>query len=135
MVDSTRLIYKQAIPHLVEKLGSLNTLLCTFISKLDVLLTKVFISEKYNYCQPIIEENEKSFVKIEELRHCLIENIQLKEIYVGNDIELGTNKDGILLYGTNAVGKTSLIRALGIAVIMAQAGMYCLLYTSDAADD
>ena len=124
LVDSTRLIYKQAIPHLVEKLGSLNTLLCTFISKLDVLLTKVFISEKYNYCQPIIEENEKSFVKIEELRHCLIENIQLKEIYVGNDIELGTNKDGILLYGTNAVGKTSLIRALGIAVIMAQAGMY-----------
>jgi DNA mismatch repair protein MutS len=28
------------------------------------------------------------------------------------------------LYGTNAVGKTSLIRALGIAVIMAQAGLY-----------
>jgi DNA mismatch repair protein MutS len=33
-------------------------------------------------------------------------------------------KDGMLLYGTNAVGKTSLIRALGIAVIMAQAGLY-----------
>lgn len=32
--------------------------------------------------------------------------------------------DGILLFGTNAVGKTSLMRALGIAVIMAQAGMY-----------
>lgn len=26
----------------------------------------------------------------------------------------------MLLYGTNAVGKTSLIRALGVAVIMAQ---------------
>jgi DNA mismatch repair protein MutS len=32
--------------------------------------------------------------------------------------------DGILLYGTNAVGKTSLIRALGIAIIMAQSGFY-----------
>ena len=32
--------------------------------------------------------------------------------------------DGILLYGTNAVGKTSFIRALGISVIMAQAGLY-----------
>jgi DNA mismatch repair protein MutS len=30
----------------------------------------------------------------------------------------------MLLYGTNAVGKTSLIRALGIAVILAQCGMY-----------
>jgi DNA mismatch repair protein MutS len=31
---------------------------------------------------------------------------------------------GILLYGTNAVGKTSFIRAIGIAIIMAQAGFY-----------
>jgi DNA mismatch repair protein MutS len=30
----------------------------------------------------------------------------------------------MLLYGTNAVGKTSIIRALGIAVIMAQSGMF-----------
>jgi DNA mismatch repair protein MutS len=30
----------------------------------------------------------------------------------------------MLLYGTNAVGKTSLIRAIGVAVIMAQAGFY-----------
>ena len=33
-------------------------------------------------------------------------------------------RSGILLYGTNAVGKTSLIRALGIAVIMAQSGLF-----------
>jgi DNA mismatch repair protein MutS len=45
---------------------------------------------------------------------------------VTNNIELGegTEQNGILLYGTNAVGKTSLIRALGIAVIMAQSGLY-----------
>ena len=35
---------------------------------------------------------------------------------------LGQN--GILLYGTNAVGKTSLIRAIGIAIILAQSGFY-----------
>jgi DNA mismatch repair protein MutS len=47
---------------------------------------------------------------------------------VANDISLGVNENnglnGILLYGTNAVGKTSFIRALGISVIMAQAGLY-----------
>jgi DNA mismatch repair protein MutS len=32
--------------------------------------------------------------------------------------------DGMLLYGTNAVGKTSFIRSVGIAVIMAQAGLF-----------
>ena len=30
----------------------------------------------------------------------------------------------VLLYGTNAVGKTSLIRAIGVCIIMAQSGFY-----------
>ena len=53
-------------------------------------------------------------------------------MYVTNDVCVGNvkkekdcvNTDGILLYGTNAVGKTSLIRALGISVIMAQSGLF-----------
>jgi DNA mismatch repair protein MutS len=32
--------------------------------------------------------------------------------------------NGYLIYGTNAVGKTSLIRSIGISIIMAQAGLY-----------
>jgi len=32
--------------------------------------------------------------------------------------------NGILIFGTNAVGKTSFIRAVGITVVMAQCGMY-----------
>jgi len=96
-----------------------------YIAKLDVLLTKTFIARKYNYCRPRINAvADQSFVRAHELRHCLIEHIQQNEIYVPNDVTLGENPRGILLYGTNAVGKTSLIRALGISVIMAQAGMF-----------
>ena len=70
-------------------------------------------------------EGSNSFAEAKGLRHCLIEHIQQNEIYVPNDVDLGNPQQrGILLYGTNAVGKTSLIRALGISVIMAQAGMY-----------
>ena len=60
------------------------------------------------------------------MRHILIENLNENETYVPNDIELGTNtsQNGILLYGTNAVGKSSLIRSIGICVIMAQAGLF-----------
>jgi DNA mismatch repair protein MutS len=45
---------------------------------------------------------------------------------VANDVSIGMDDDinGFLLYGTNAVGKTSFIRALGISVIMAQSGLY-----------
>ena len=34
------------------------------------------------------------------------------------------NKDGILLFGTNACGKSTLMKAIGLNVIMAQAGLF-----------
>jgi DNA mismatch repair protein MutS len=96
-----------------------------FITYIDLLYTKATIAKKYNYCKPSIVESNKSFVNAEKLRHCLIEQFQSNEIYVTNDITLGDGKiDGILLYGTNAVGKTSFIKSLGIAIIMAQSGLY-----------
>jgi DNA mismatch repair protein MutS len=99
--------------------------LSEYTSKLDVIVCKAFIARTYNYCKPEINEKaEKSYVSVTELRHCLIERIQQNELYVTNDITIGTNRDGILLYGTNAVGKTSFIRALGISIIMAQSGLF-----------
>jgi len=105
--------------------------LILYIGKLDVLQCKVYISKEYNYCKPVIANNansvDRSFVDAFELRHCLIEHIQQNELYVPNSLSLGNENngiDGILLFGTNAVGKTSMIRALGIALIMAQSGLY-----------
>jgi DNA mismatch repair protein MutS len=115
----------------LEKLESLSfTTLENFskyIAKLDVLQTKAYVANENHYCAPtIVSSAPKSFVDAKELRHCLIEHLQQNEIYVTNDIVLGASeaKDGVLLYGTNAVGKTSFIRALGVCVIMAQAGMF-----------
>jgi len=100
----------------------------TFVAKLDVLTTKSYIAKKYNYCRPVIDSAAtKSGVCAVNMRHCLIEHLQQDEIYVPNDVVIGrmdSGGDGILLYGTNAVGKTSLIRAIGVSVIMAQTGMY-----------
>jgi len=103
-------------------------LVIDFVTIVDILYAKSSVSKTYNYCKPNIVSNSKgnkSFVNAKNIRHCLIEHLQTNELYVTNDITLGDgNVDGILLYGTNAVGKTSLIRALGIAVIMAQSGMF-----------
>ena len=96
-----------------------------FITIVDVIFTKANIAKTFNYCKPTIVASDKSYFNATDLRHCLIEHLQQNELYVSNDVALGNNViDGILLYGTNAVGKTSLIRAAGIAVVMAQAGLY-----------
>ena len=92
---------------------------------LDILQSKCYIATKYNYCKPTIDETaSKAFLSFTGIRHPLIEHLQTNEIYVTNDMTIGNETNGILLYGTNAVGKTSFIKSLGIAVIMAQAGLY-----------
>ena len=113
-----------------------------YATRLDILQSKTYVAHEYKYVRPTIQSSSlpnsgggggggdrvvpKSFVIAKGLRHCLIEQLQMSELYVDNDISLGAEgaHDGILLYGTNAVGKTSIIRALGIAVILAQAGMF-----------
>ena len=111
-----------------------------FVSAVDMVQNRCYVARKYRYCRPVIvrhtnhSDTSASFVRASGLRHCLIERINEEECYVSNDIELGgystselkddTTTSGMLLYGTNAVGKTSLIRAIGIAIIMAQAGFY-----------
>tara|TARA_B110000459_G_C16569889_1_gene475819 strand:- start:634 stop:1638 length:1005 start_codon:yes stop_codon:yes gene_type:complete len=85
----------------------------------------MLIATKNNYSKPIIDDTTKeSYLNIKELRHPLIEKIETNELYVTNDICLGKEHSGMLLFGTNAVGKTSFIKSIGIAVLMAQCGLY-----------
>lgn len=96
------------------------------IRLIDTINNKINLVHEYNLCRPKIVHSENSFVDAKKLRHLLIETLEKNEVYVPNDVCLGKDETelGILLYGTNAVGKTSLIKALGISVIMAQSGMY-----------
>jgi len=103
-------------------------ILIKWVCRLDVLQCKTHIASEYNYCKPIIStESPQSFFKATGIRHVLIEQLQQNEIYVTNDLSLSNKDDeyrGILIFGTNAVGKTSIIRAIGICIIMAQCGLY-----------
>jgi DNA mismatch repair protein MutS len=125
-----------------SKFEAALTEIIDYTTKLDLLQCKCFIAQKYNYCKPILYESagagagaaEKSFYAFTGIRHPLIEHLQTHELYVTNDMELGSRAaaaNGILLYGTNAVGKTSFIKSIGIAIIMAQAGLYvpCTSFT------
>ena len=124
MKDLITIVYNNFVLNFEKYQSKLESII-NFVTLIDILHTKASIAQKYNYCKPNIVKSDKSFVDAKKLRHCLIERFQSNELYVTNDVSLGDNTtDGILLYGTNAVGKTTIIRALGISVIMAQAGLY-----------
>ncbi len=124
MKDLITLVFNKFVANFESFQKKLESII-NFVTLIDVLYTKAAIAKKYNYCKPRIVKSDKSFVDAKQLRHCLIEQFQTNELYVTNDIVLGDgNTDGVLLYGTNAVGKTSFIKALGVAIIMAQSGLY-----------
>lgn len=124
MIEHIIQCYDTILQDLMDNQNDIE-LLSSFVAWIDNIQNKCYIATKYSYSKPIIKsDTDKSFFNVKELRHPLIEHIQTREIYVTNDIEMGKTKDGLLLYGTNAVGKTSFIRSVGIAIVMAQCGLY-----------
>lgn len=98
--------------------------LVKFIEDIDISYCNACNAIKYNYKKPVIKEEVKSYFKIKAIRHPIIENINTEVPYISNDLELGGENDGILIYGINSSGKSSLMKSVGLCIIMAQSGMY-----------
>ena len=98
-----------------------------WLSDIDVSSCMAKLSIENHYCCPsLIKQNSgKSRLVAKEIRHPLIEQISNDTEYITNDVSLGDDaQDGMLLYGTNACGKSTLMKAVGLSVIMTQAGFY-----------
>jgi DNA mismatch repair protein MutS len=90
---------------------------------IDISCCNAKNSFEFCYYKPQIDlTTDNSYINAENLRHPIIERIITDVEYIGNDIQL--NQNGILLYGINASGKSSFMKAVGLSIIMAQAGMY-----------
>jgi DNA mismatch repair protein MutS len=93
------------------------------ISQIDLITNNAFTSVKYHYVKPTIISDKESQIYAEEMRHPIIERIIDYE-YVPHDVELDNDTNGNLIYGCNAVGKSSYMKAIGLNLIMAQCGLY-----------
>jgi len=151
IVELNKIVFKEKVTYYENKFASMLLDLVSFIAEVDLTVSNIKTSKKYNYTQPKIVkiEEQNNFLEAIELRHPIIESTQENGIYVPNDIILGDltkaakeykdnvivknsrydnivdNKmHGVLLYGINSSGKSSLMKSIGICVIMAQAGFY-----------
>jgi DNA mismatch repair protein MutS len=116
--------YVKILVNISSKYSSLISILNKYIATLDYLKAGAKVAVKYHYSIPTIEKiSNKSYFKAIELRHPIIELLNIDSAYIPSNIELGTEKqDGILLFGLNSSGKSSLQKSIGIALIMAQMG-------------
>ena len=104
---------KEYIPNLQE--------ISKVISEIDVIQSFAFISEKYNYVRPTL--NNKHEIKVIDSRHPVVEKV-IKDSYVENDIVMDKNTNILLITGPNMAGKSTYMRQLGIITIMAQIGCF-----------
>ena len=118
-------IYNNELGYIYTTYGDIFENIIQFISNVDFYCNNARNAIEKCYCKPIVVNEENSFISAKKMRHPLIEAIQTDVPYIDNDIEIGTEKQkGILLYGINSVGKSSLMKSVGINLILAQAGMY-----------
>ena len=151
IIELNKLVFKEKLTEFEKKFATLLDDLVQFIAEVDLTISNIKTAKKYNYvCPKIVKTNEnENFLELIDLRHPIIEANEEQGIYVPNDMILGelplakeeykknviiknsnpinmnNNKmHGVLLYGINSSGKSSLMKSIGIAVILAQAGFY-----------
>lgn len=83
------------------------------------------VSKERGFTCPVITESEESYVDITNIRHPLVEASSTRISYVKHNVKLGNNSsNGWLVYGMNASGKSTLMKATGICILLAQAGCF-----------
>jgi len=151
IISLNKSYFQEKIAFYGREYGKLLEELVNFIAEIDVTISNIKASKKLNLTRPTIIESkeDENFLELEAIRHLIIETNEERGIYVPNDIVLGSlyyssqamqeniifqaakekNKEapkvnGVLLYGINSSGKSSLMKSIGMAVILAQSGFF-----------
>jgi len=139
LVSLVKQRYIESLDVLENRFSLLLDKLITFTANIDVAISNAKCTKSMNLSRPIIEEG--NFYEAIALRHPIIEANSERGIYVPNDLFLGCNDDtahnhitlnasngedvlGVLLYGINSSGKSSLMKSIGLSVVLAQSGFF-----------
>jgi DNA mismatch repair protein MutS len=94
----------------------------SWLGSVDATFALAAVARDFGWVKPQIGD----CLQLEGLRHPILESNKTRAEYVKHDVKLGAYQGakGWLIYGVNASGKSSLMKAVGIAVLLAQAGSF-----------
>lgn len=100
------------------------------ISELDCLISMTVVALENNYIKPKL--NDKSYIKIEEGRHPVVEKVIPSGEFVSNNTYIDNDDDQLLLItGPNMAGKSTYMRQVALIVVMAQIGSFVPAKSAD----
>jgi DNA mismatch repair protein MutS len=110
---------------LVENNGSTIENVIRQLKQLDVDTTLATFVKLNGYCRPrLLKDVNSSSVHAVHLRHPIIEYIHTDQKFVSNTVSMTDAILGYIVYGLNSAGKSTLLRAVGLSIFLAQIGMY-----------
>ncbi len=93
------------------------------IAALDALLSLAEAAARNGYVRPTLDEGERLLLR--NARHPVVERFLPSGSFVPNDTDLSTDKDQlVILTGPNMAGKSTYLRQVATAVLMAQVGSF-----------
>lgn len=118
----TASVFKALLSNLSERASVIEDI-ANYVAEIDVSISNAMTALDFGYCKPnIIHNSGDSSVSVKEIRNPIGERMW-KEKCVENDLSLSNS--GMILYGVNAAGKSSCMKAVAYNIILAQSGGYC----------
>ncbi|MCX5765047.1 MAG: DNA mismatch repair protein MutS, partial [Gemmatimonadetes bacterium] len=92
------------------------------LARLDVLGTLAEVAAREGYVRP--EVGEGMTLDIVGGRHPVVERMMPRDQFIPNDVTLTQDARMIILTGPNMAGKSTILRQIGLLVLMAQMGSF-----------
>ncbi len=92
------------------------------LAQLDVWAALADVAERERFVRP--EVNASFRLELEGCRHPVVERMMARETFIPNDIVLDEAGRVMLLTGPNMAGKSTLLRQVGLCVLLAQMGSF-----------
>ncbi|HET8712822.1 MAG TPA: DNA mismatch repair protein MutS [Gemmatimonadales bacterium] len=92
------------------------------LAQLDVWAALADVAERERYVRPGI--TAEFALELEGSRHPVVERMMARETFIPNDVRLDEAGRVILLTGPNMAGKSTLLRQVGLCVVLAQIGSF-----------
>jgi DNA mismatch repair protein MutS len=97
-------------------------LVAQIVAELDVLASLAEVAAREGYVRP--ELTDDFSLEITAGRHPVVERMMPREKFIPNDVTLTEDARMIILTGPNMAGKSTVLRQVGLIVVMAQVGSF-----------
>jgi DNA mismatch repair protein MutS len=91
-------------------------------AELDALAALAEVAAREGYVRPVVDDGHA--LEIVRGRHPVVERMMPRDRFVPNDVTLTPAARLIILTGPNMAGKSTILRQIGLIVLMAQMGSY-----------